>query len=168
MTRRFILKPSQKTTNHYDTTFATGTPGTETLTALFVGVDDMANRAGNIPEGATLTRLKIELLNYSDPVPLGKVQSLMFWRPGGTAIATPIANWFSQTDPLPQAAIDIRRQILGRVLTSMNTSDAIQQRRHVHFWRGKKLIRDGDDVIVATLGDAVISWYVIATATYIM
>lgn len=168
--RSMRAKPGIVTVNHYNNSFASAA-GVELLTTGFTGVDDATNRSTHIPEGAIVTSVKVKQWMYTDPPALGLHRALLMFRPAAQVIATPITFWFTTTDPLEEEAIEIRRQKRAPrngISTHINTTGAQTARGHTLFWKGRQMMREGDDWIVVNLDDTISSWYTQFTATYIM
>lgn len=162
------FKPAIHQVNHCEITTST-TGGTELNTTVFVGIDALANRGTNIPEGAVLTWVKVELW-ATDATPVaGKHQCMLTYRPGGEAFTTtsPITSWFLTTDPLTEDAIAVRRLKLGRgPHTTVTVTGASGPPHFICFWRGRKLIHDGDDVVLSQLDAGSTAWTATCEARY--
>lgn len=158
--RRFRARPRFRTKpnivrNHFQNDITGVVTGTETLNTVATGVDDASNRSTHVPDGSTITSIHITGECTSIPATATKFQHILFYRPGGTTIsATPITDWFVTTDPLPNAAILIRRhKLYGPVTDSKASSDFTRHRFRLR-WRGRILVHDGDDFIWSVLQDS--------------
>lgn len=163
-------KPAIKTTNHYNNSFASAA-GTELQTTAFTGIDDATNRSTHIPEGAIVTSIQVKQLMYTDPPALGLHRAMLFFRPAAMAISNPISAWFDATDPLTEDAIHIRQQKRAPrrgISAHINTTGAQMSRGHSLIWRGRQMMRDGDDWVIVNLDDTISSWYTRFHATYVM
>lgn len=156
------LKRVQLSRNHTEFTFTT-TGGTENLSTLVSGIATVTNRANQIKEGGVLRKMSC-MIYATDATPVnGKHQCMMFFRPGGSALPTPIAAWFDQTDPLTEDAIDIRRDTMSRrgphtrVIISGQSGPLVMH----CFWKGRRILRDGDDVILSNLDANATSYTVV-------
>lgn len=145
--------PVMRTINHYedDTSLATVATATETTMTIGVGVDDVSNRSTHIPDGSILRRISCMLRCTSIPTAATKFQAILWRRPGGHALSTPISNYFSTTDPLPEAALEIRRFKLHGPITVTKAASDFTTFKVFLRWRGMLRIRDGDDILVTVL-----------------
>lgn len=144
--RRFVR--AKRTINHFENDITAVVSGTETLTTIATGVDDTSNRSTHIPDGARLVFLSVRGECTTIPAATTKFTHCLIHRAGGLTIsATPIASYFSTTDPLPGDAIMARKQMLAG--PRVDTKAASDFTRHTFLlrWKGNILVRDGDDFI---------------------
>lgn len=162
-------KPGLLTTNHCENSISS-TAGTEIQTAVFSCVSGPTNRGLHIPEGATLTKVVIKLMASDDTPVQGKHQCFLVKRPGATVFTTgPITNWYLTTDPATEEMIDVRRYaMIRKPYTNFIIAGQAVGNRCTMIWRGKWIMRDGDDVIVATLSTNLTQYYAECHATYVM
>lgn len=80
-----------------------------------------------------------------------KFQAILWRRPGGHALSTPIASYFNTTDPLTEAALEIRRFKLHGPLTITKAANDFTAMRATLRWRGNIKVRDGDDFLLTVL-----------------
>lgn len=143
--RRRRAKP---TINHYESTITQTTGGTEQSNTAITGVDDVSNRSTHVPDGAIITKVDVRL-RCQDIQP-GDHKALLFLSPGGLGITTPIASYYSVTDPLPEDAILIRRYKLNGPYVRRQVTGANQPITFHLKWKGRIRYRDGDDIVIQT------------------
>lgn len=150
-------KSALLTTNHFENTFTTAV-GTEDQNDIANTVAAPTNRGSDIPAGCNLMMVHVKAL--ADAIVVGKHQCLMFKRPAATAFATPIASYLSQTSPLTEEAIQIRRDAMGVVDTKFTVSGANQPTIFNCIWKSRKGLnmRVGDDIVISFL-DALTTVY---------
>lgn len=146
--RRFGRRRAKPTINHYESVITTTTGGTEQSNTLLTGVDDVSNRSSQVPDGAIATSLSCRL--HCTSLQAGEYTAMLFLQPGGLGIATPIASWYSTTDPLPEDAILIRKyKLRGPIVRQQITESSFPMTFNLR-WRGRLRIRDGDDLVLQT------------------
>lgn len=162
------FKPGLLTSNHCEVTISS-TAGTEIQTAIFTATSGPSNRGAHIPEGATLIKVVAKIMASDDTPVQGKHQCFLVKRPGATVFTTgPITNWYATTDPVTEEMIDVRRYAMVRKPhTNFIISGQAVGNRCTLVWKGKWVMRDGDDVIVSTLSTNLTNYYVECHATYI-
>lgn len=151
------------------TTSTTG--GTELQTVLTTATDDTTNRSTTMPTGAVLRKIRVNLWSTTDPAPAGKHQCMLLYQPGATTYASPIASWFSTTNPITEENQQIRSNILGRhpgVHTRVVSSTPSGPVFMSCFWKGKQLMHDGDDIVLVQLDAVSTAWTGVCDYTYIM
>lgn len=163
------FKPGLLTTNHCENSISS-TAGTEIQTPIFSCVSGPTNRGLHIPEGATLIRVAIRIKATDDTPVQGKHQCFLVKRPGATVFTTgPITNWFLTTDPATEEMIDVRRyRMVKYPHTNFVISGQAVGNRCNFYWKGRWNMRDGDDVVLATLSTNLTQYYADCNATYIM
>lgn len=72
----------------------------------------------------------------------------MWRRPGANALTGPLADWISQTDPLPEEPRQIRVFRMRGPFVRLKANGELTPYRVTLKWRGNMRMRDGDDVIV--------------------
>lgn len=169
--RRFkvIYKRALLSVNHCEQTMVT-VGGTELATQMFTSLDAPTNRSTMIPAGAVLKRVLIRLF-ATDATPVtGKHQCALFWRPASLGFSSPtgmIAGWYSSTDPLTTAAVEARKYIMGKVHTNVIVTGAAFPLKMTCSWKGNRVMRDGDDIILQLLDGTATNWYGECSAWYV-
>lgn len=165
----FRSKPGLLTVNHARITpFATAAGVAETNT-IFTCVSGPSNRGTHIPEGAVLKRVILDLWNADTTLSVGLHQAGLWIRPGGLAFAAePITGWFATTDPASQGMIEARKYVICRPRTQFTVTGGSAAPRFRLSCKMNRTMRDGDDIVVASLDDAASNWDGIATAKYIL
>lgn len=144
------------------------TAGVESQDVILTGVDSMTNRENQVPRDAVLTKVSVKYW-ATDATPVnGKHQCLMFFQPAATAYSTPIASYLSNAHPLTEEAVQIRQNVMSKRL-HMNfvVSGAAFPLRWHCFWKGRRLIREGDDVVISLLDATGTTWNGLCDYTYI-
>lgn len=136
------------TKNHFQMTFAT-TGGTELQTAVATGIDAPNDRGIDVPENSILRSVLVNL--SADAIVVGKHQCLLIRRPGASALASPITNFFATTDPATEDMIEVRRQAMGTVHTKHSVAGGFEPVRFSCRWKGAMKMYDGDDVMLVLL-----------------
>lgn len=146
--RRFGRKRAKPTINHYESVITTTTGGTEQGNTVVLGIDDVANRSSHVPDGAVLTKCSVRL--QCDSLQNGQYKAMLYHSPGGLGIGTPLASWYSTTDPLPEDSILIRKyKLTGPFVRQQITESSFPMTFNLR-WRGRMRWRDGDDLILQT------------------
>lgn len=164
--RRFRTKPALRTVNHCLTPSILTGAGTEVQTIMFTAVNDPANRGTNIKTGATITALDVWLW-ASDATPVaGYHRCLMYFQPGATTYSTPIASWLDTTDGLTEEAIQMRQNVMGRFMQQVVVTGAVYPLMWHCRWKGRKVLREADDIVVALQDQAATNWIGYCEARY--
>lgn len=142
------------TKNRFDGTIGPTTANVESLTNVVLGVDAPTNRGPSVDNGSIVRSVVVKLM---PTLVAGRHDFLLMWRPGADDLATPIANYFDQTDPLPEDVINMRRYALTKMQTYINDSTSIT-RPTILRWKGARRIREGDQIIVC-IRDAAATTY---------
>lgn len=160
-------KPALLTVNHCETTSFTSAASVTNQRTVFVGADAPANRNQDIPAGAILKEVDIKYWSIDGTPPNGKHECLMVFQPGATTYSDPIAAWLNETDPLSEEAIQIRQNKMGLYQRKQIISGISGPLTWHCRWRGNKMIRDGDDVVVAIKDLVITNWDGYCIAKYI-
>lgn len=167
--RRMKFVPQRLERNHCEMSFTTAA-ATESQQVITTALDDTTNRSTQIPTGAILKRMVVRLW-ATDATPVtGKHQCMLYYRPGATAIATPIASWFSTTNPITEENHQIRQLVLGKhpgVHTQFVVTGAAFPLREVCTFRGNRLMHDGDDIVLTQLDTNITNWEGVCDYTYV-
>lgn len=144
------------TWNHWedDSSLSAVATATETNATIAVGVDDASNRSTHVPDGSILKSVSVRLQCTTIPAAVTKFQIILWRRPAADGTATPIAHWFSSTDPATQEHMSIRRFKLAGPFTSVKAASDFTAWKGRLFWRGNLKMRDGDDIFATILHDA--------------
>lgn len=146
-------KPGLLSVNHCEVDPGTSTGGVTQQTAVFTVVEPPTNRGSMLPSGAVLKRVRIELWGMDATPVTGEHSCLMLFQPGATTYADPIAAWLSTTEPMTEEAIQVRQNIMQRMHRFVTITGASFAPHWICEWRGNKILRDADDIVVA-LNDA--------------
>lgn len=165
---RWAFKRAITSINHCEATTAT-TGGTELLTTMFTALDAPTNRSTHIPAGAVLKSVLIRLF-ATDATPVaGKHQCGLWWRPGAMAFQGGLfTGWYASTDPITSVMVESRKYALQRnPHTLVTITGAAFPPRMTCFWRGNRVMRDGDDIVLAQLDAGSTAWYAECIAKYV-
>lgn len=161
------FKPAQLSTNHCIIDPGSSIGGTTQQTAVFTAIEPPVNRGSQIPVGAILKGVDIQLW-AKDTTPVnGFHRCLMVYQPGQTTYSDPITAWLSTADPLTEEAIQIRQNKMTKMEQYMTITGASLPPYWRCRWRGNISLRDGDDIVVALLDDNATDWEGICTAWWI-
>lgn len=167
MSMRTPYKPARFERNHFEVSFLT-VGGTETETTIASGTDDVVNRSTSFPTGAIMTRISCRLWAIDTAAVTGKHQCAMFYQAGAENQSSMIAAWFSTTNPIIETNVDARRNILSKhVSTNYVVSGQTEPLRFHCFWKGRKLIHDGDDILLCSLDTTATNWYGVVDYTFV-
>lgn len=163
---RYPFKPGLRTVNHCFGGQFTTTGGTTTQRVPFTTVESPTDRDGQLPVGAVLTQVWVRYFNLDGIPPNGQHLCLMTFQPGGTTYSDPIAAWTSTTNPLTEENIQVRQNKMGELgLQYIQTN--VTPLKWSCLWRGKKLLRQGDDVVVSLRDALTTNWEEFCIARYI-
>lgn len=162
-----MFKPARYERNHYEIGFTT-VAATELQTALLTGTDDVVNRSTSFPTGAILTRLVVRIWGTAGTPVGGKHECMILYQAGASDYATPIASWYSTTNPIAEENQQVRANNLERGVKRIVTiTGASGAPRLTCFFRGKKLIHDGDDILLVNLDQNATAWAGVCDYTFI-
>lgn len=119
-----------------------------------LGIDDASNRSTHVPDGRYLKMVKSTVWCTTIPGALTNYTLMMWRRPGGENLATPIASYFSATDPITEDAMNARRFKMAGPFRTLKANGEVTAYKKTIVWRGNMKIRDGDDVFVTVLQDS--------------
>lgn len=163
---RLRSKPALRSVNHWQLGALTTVAATDLQTPIVTGIEPPTTRGLHVPVGAIITDIKVEAF-ATDATPVnGRHQCMLLWRSGGQVFANPVASWYDTTDPMSEDAIEIRRANLSPVITKYVITGHDLALKHICTWRGKRVVRDGDDVILNLLDTTATNWWVLVTTGY--
>lgn len=166
--RRFgYNKPGLLTVNHCDGTSFTTAAATTNQRPIFTAVDNPGNRNADIMTGSVLVEVDIWMWCIDGTPPAGKHECLMVFQPGATTYTDPIASWLSNLSPLTEEAIQVRQNIMGTYHRKNIVAGVAEPLRWRCHWRGRKPLREDDDVVVCIRDLQVTNWDVYCVAKYI-
>lgn len=141
------------TRNRFEQDFGPTTGGVEATLTIVSCVEAPANRGANVPAGSVLRSLVVIATPITQVA--GKRQAMLTYRPAAENLATAIASYFDQTDPLTEEGVKMRRLAMSKCQTFHEVAGTgLQVRPHVFKWKGAKRLYDGDTIDMDVLTDA--------------
>lgn len=163
--RRRRFKPGLRTVNHCLGPGITTVAGTEAQTVMFTGTVSPTSRDDEIKAGSLLTSVDIYYW-ATDATPVnGYHRCMLIFQPGETTYTAPIASWLATT--MTEEAIQVRQNVMTKFHQQYVVTGAAYPLRWHCRWKGKKLIRFGDDIVLVLQDQNVTTWAGYCVARYI-
>lgn len=166
--RRLFAKPAIRSSIHCTQTAVTAA-GVAESNIMFTTAADV-NDQFTLPQGCTVTRILMRLW-ATDATPVNGRHTCGMWRrPGGmTFTSEPLTAWYASTFPPTTGMIEARRfKLQKRPHTVYTVTGASGPARMVCFWKGKMIMREGDDILLCLLDDAATNYFIECEVSYIM
>lgn len=152
------FKPGILTVNHFDLASFTTAAATTNQRAIHTVVETPTNRGADLPVGAVLTSIHATFW-ATDATPVnGKHECFMLFQPGATTYSDPISAWLDTTEPMTEEAIQVRQNKMAQYHRTNIVSGAARPLIWSCRWRGRKVLRDGDDIVVCVRDAAITNW----------